>query len=72
MKLYEGYTLVKLTEDTIVQEKKMGETGLIRMYGNPNPPPEEHEKVMEEAANILMKGYRRRLLREQQEASGGA
>lgn len=72
MKLYDGYTLVELTEDRIVQEKKIGETGLIRMYGNPNPPPEEHEKVMEEAANILMKGYRRRLLREQQQAIGGA
>ena len=48
MKLCEGFTLVELTDDKIVQEKKIGETGRLRMFGNPNPPPEEHQKVIDE------------------------
>ena len=46
MQLYEGWTLIELTEDRIVQEKQFG-TGKVRMVGNPNPPPEEHEKLMQ-------------------------
>lgn len=55
MKLLNGFTLVELTEDKIVQEYRFG-NGVIRMTGNPNPPKEEHDKAMQAVAKILIKG----------------
>lgn len=64
MKLIEGFDLAELTEDKIVQEMHFGETGVIRMTGNPNPPAEEHQKAIDAVARILLKGYQRRQQRE--------
>ena len=67
MQLYEGWTLIELTEDRIVQEKQFG-TGKVRMVGNPNPPPEEHEELMQRVGEILYKGYLRRIRKEKEDA----
>ncbi|MCC8160084.1 MAG: hypothetical protein LIO53_01990 [Oscillospiraceae bacterium] len=67
MELLEGCELVELTEDRIVQEFHFGETGVIRMIGNPNPPPKEHQECINNVAKILLKGYQRRLRAEQEQ-----
>ena len=69
MKLCEGFTLVELTDDKIVQEKKIGETGRLRMVGNPNPPPEEHQKVIDEITTILFNARQRRLAQEEEKGA---
>ena len=61
MKLIEGFELVELTEDRIAQETRFGETGVIRMIGNPNPSEEERQKAIDEVAKILYQGYLRSL-----------
>ena len=65
MKLCEGFTLVELTDDKIVQEKKIGETGRLRMFGNPNPPPEEHKNFIDDINTILLNARQRRLAQEE-------
>lgn len=65
MKPLEGYTVVEQTDDKIVQEERFGERGVVRITGNPNPPPEEHQKTVDKAADILRIGERRKLSREQ-------
>lgn len=74
MKLLDGFELVELTEDRIVQEMRFGENGVIRMIGNPNPPPEEHQECINEVARILYKGYLRdkRKAEEEQKGACGA
>ena len=67
MELLEGYELVELTEDRIVQEKHFGETGVIRVIGNPNPPKEEQQKTINAVAKILFKGYLRDLAAQRKE-----
>lgn len=69
MRLLEGCELVELTEDKIVQEYHFGDSGVIRMIGNPNPPPKEHQECINRVASILYKGYRRSL-KENQKVSG--
>lgn len=66
MELLKGCKLVELTKDRIVQEYHFGETGVIRMIGNPNPPPKEHQECINNVARILMKGYMRKLKAEQE------
>lgn len=65
MKLLEGYKLVELTEDRIVQEKRIGETGKIRAIGNPNPSKEEQQECINRVARILFKGYRQDMAQRQ-------
>lgn len=65
MELLEGCKLVEQTDDRIVQEYRFGERGLIRMIGNPNPPPDERQKCINNVAKILMKGYQRHLAEQQ-------
>lgn len=69
MELLEGYELIELTDDKIVQEKRIGETGIMRVIGNPNPPKEEQQKTINNVTEILFKGYRRSL-REEQKKEG--
>lgn len=59
MDLLPGYKLVKLTDTEIVQEKKMGKTGIIRMFGNPNPDPEKTQKIIDNVYDILYNAYLR-------------
>lgn len=59
MELLPGYTLVKLTDTEIVQEKKMGETGVIRHFGNPNPDPVKQQELLEDVYDILYRAYER-------------
>lgn len=66
MKLLEGCELIELTEDRIVQEYRFGESGVIRMIGNPNPPPKEHQECINKVAKILFKGYQRNLQAKQE------
>lgn len=66
MKLLEGCELVELTDDSIVQEYHFGESGVIRMIGNPNPPQKEHQECINKVAKILLKGYQRSLKAEQE------
>lgn len=65
MKLLDGYKLVELTDDKIVQEKRFGENGVIRVTGNPNPPPEARQETINNVAKILFKGYQRSLKEKQ-------
>lgn len=67
MKLLKGCKLVELTEDRIVQEFHFGESGVIRMIGNPNPPPKEHQECINNVARILMKGHMRRKQEEEKQ-----
>lgn len=69
MKLYEGFTLVSLTDTEIVQEKSFGPTGKgkIIFVGNPNPDPVKRQQIFNECGEILAKGEARRLLREERE-----
>ena len=69
MKLCEGFTLVELTDTKIVQEKKIGETGRLRMVGNPNPPQEEHQRVIDEITAILYNARQRRLSQEEEKGA---
>lgn len=66
MKLLEGCELIELTENRIVQEYRFGESGVIRMIGNPNPPPKEHQECINKVAKILFKGYQRNLQAKQE------
>ncbi|MBQ7505171.1 MAG: hypothetical protein IJT79_07635 [Ruminococcus sp.] len=69
MKLLPGFKLVELTEDRIVQEHEFDNGQIIvhgRHIGNPNPPPEEHQRLINEVAIILLKGRQRRLMEEQE------
>ncbi len=66
MELLKGCKLVELTDDRIVQEYRFGESGVIRMIGNPNPPPKEHQECINNVAKILFKGYQRSLKAEQE------
>lgn len=66
MKLLDGYKLVELTDDKIVQEKCLGETGVIRVSGNPNPPKEEQQECINKIAKILFDGYQRDMIAEQE------
>lgn len=59
MQLLEGCELVELTEDRIVQRYRFGESGVITLIGNPNPPPEAHQELINNVAKILFKGYQR-------------
>ena len=68
MKLLEGCELVELTDDRIVQEYHFGESGVIRMIGNPNPPQKEHQECINKVAKILLKGYQRSLKAEQEKS----
>ena len=61
MQLLKDCELVELTEDKIVQEFHFGESGIIRMTGNHNPPRNEHQECINRVAEILLKGYRRSL-----------
>lgn len=61
MKLLDGFELIELTEDKIVQERRFGEKGVIRTIGNPNPPPDKHQQLINNTAKILMQGYVRSL-----------
>ena len=54
MKLLKGFKLVSLTDTEIVQEAPIGETGHCIMRGNPNPDPVEHQKLIDEIADIFM------------------
>ncbi len=65
MKLLEGYELIELTDDKIVQEKQWGETGVIRVIGNPNPPQKEQQECINRVAEILFCGYQRDMLTSQ-------
>ena len=55
MKRFENCELVELTDSKIVQEHRFGKSGngLIRIVGNPNPPPEEHQKTVNKITSIL-------------------
>lgn len=59
MELLDGYELVELTDDKIVQQKRIGETGIIRVTGNPNPNKEEQQECINRVAKILFDGYQR-------------
>ncbi len=69
MKLLDGYKLVKLTDDKIIQEKRIGETGVIRVIGNPNPPKKEQQDCINKIAKILFDGYQRDLRAEQKKGA---
>lgn len=60
MKLLKGCKLIELTDDRIVQEFRFGETGVIRMIGNPNPDPVERQKIIDNVAMILYRAKMRR------------
>lgn len=66
MKQLEGYKLIELTDDKIVQEKRLGETGMIRVIGNPNPPEKEQQECINRIAKILFGGYQRDMLANQE------
>ena len=72
MKALEGFTVVELTEDRIVQEKVYPTGGKITIVGNPHPDPEERQKNINELAEFL-EGCRRRIeakKRREQESQG--
>ncbi len=69
MKLLDGYKLVELTDDKIIQEKRIGETGVIRVIGNPNPPKKEQQDCINKIAKILFDGYQRDLRAEQKKGA---
>lgn len=69
MKLLEGCKLIELTDDKIVQEFRFGESGVIRMVGNPNPPPEEHQAAVDNVAKILFKGYLRSIQKQEEQGA---
>lgn len=64
MKLLDGYELIELTDDKIVQEKHLGETGVIRVTGNPNPSKDEQQECINKVGEILFKSYKRSLIDE--------
>ena len=70
MELLDGFELVELTKDRIVQEMRFGENGVIRMIGNPNPPLKEHQECINEVAQILYKGYVRSIQESQKKENG--
>ncbi len=59
MRLLDGYELIELTEDKIIQQKRIGESGFIRVTGNPNPPEEEQQECINKVAEILLKEHRK-------------
>lgn len=72
MKLLEGFTLVELTEDRIVQEQIDSEGNKLTIVGNPHPDPEERQKHINELAEFL-EGCRMRIeakKRREQEMQG--
>ena len=55
MKLLKGFTLVKLTDDEIIQEMVLPNNGKITLIGNPHPEryAEEREKAVSEITEII-------------------
>lgn len=53
-------------DNLLVQEMRFGENGMgrIRLIGNRNPDPVEHQKLMDEVGAILYEGRLRRLREE--------
>ena len=62
MKLFEGFTLVELTDDKIVQEMVMPNGGKVTLVGNPHPEryAEEREKAVREITEIIDRAVARK------------
>lgn len=65
MKPIKGYTIVEQTEDKIVLEERFGVSGIMRIEGNPNPPPEEHQEALNKVGDILREAQVRNIIEEQ-------
>lgn len=66
MKLFEGFTLVELTDDRIVQEMDMPEGGKVTLIGNPHPEryAEERERAVTLITEILDRAEARKALKD--------
>ncbi len=62
MKLLKGFTLVKLTDDEIIQEMVLPNNGKITLIGNPHPEryAEEREKAVSEITEIIDRAVARK------------
>lgn len=68
MKLLKGFTLVKLTDDEIIQEMVLPNNGKITLIGNPHPEryAEEREKAVSEITEIIDRAVARKAYEDSQ------